>query len=111
VLIRHLAGTKLLLEFEEIHSLIFGSQIHLLKQLNMSIPIGLSEYEVIAHYERVKQLFIDILAEWDSDKYLDFLYSKLLITKNEDNNIHITNLGVEYLTWIIRNGLREDKPL
>jgi len=34
ILIRHLAGTQILLSFEQIHSLIFGSQVFLLKKLN-----------------------------------------------------------------------------
>ena len=38
VLIKYLAGTLLFLEFEQIHNLIFGSQILLLKKLALQIP-------------------------------------------------------------------------
>jgi hypothetical protein len=111
VLLRHLAGTQLLLEFERIHYLIFGSQIYLLRQLNSFAPNGVIEDEVIRHFDRIKQQFNESFKEWTAEEYLSFLYSKLLITKDENSKIHLTNLGVEYLIWITRNGLREDKPL
>lgn len=50
VLLRHLAGTQLILAFERVHSIIFGSQIYLLKELNKSIPEGIPEDEVFAHF-------------------------------------------------------------
>lgn len=112
VLIRHLAGTQLLLEFERIHSHIFGSQIYLLRQLNKAIPNGLAEGDVLLHFENVKKRYSETFFDWTSEIYLTFLYSRILITKAEDtNNIHITNLGVEYLTWITRNGIDDEKAL
>jgi len=108
VLLRHLAGTQLLLEFERIHSVIFGSQIFLLKELN-KLPDGISEAEVFAHFLNVKNRFPETFKEWNGDQYLAFLYGRYLIVKNPDNNVRITELGNEYLTWITRNGLREDK--
>lgn len=112
VLIRHLAGTQLLLEFERIHSHIFGSQIYLLRQLNKAIPNGLAESDVLLHFENVKKRYNESFLDWTSEIYLAYLYSRILITKTEDtNNIHITNLGVEYLTWITRNGIDDEKAL
>lgn len=111
VLLRHLAGTQLLLEFERIHPVIFGSQLYLLRQLNSAAPDGMTEEDVLLHFERVKQQFIDSFKSWTAEKYLAFLYSRILITKDDKNNIHLTNLGVEYLIWITRNGLREDNAL
>ena len=112
VLLRHLAGTQLLLQFEKIHSVIFGSQLYLLKSLNKSIPDGgIPEFEVFAHFEKVKQKYSDSYANWDSEQYLGFLYAHVLIIKAESDIIKITNMGVEYLTWITRNGLSEDRPL
>lgn len=63
-------------------------------------------------FDRVKQHFNnETLNSWTEQQYLAFLYNWILINKGEDNNIHITNFGVEYLTWITRNGKSEDKPL
>jgi len=111
ILIRHLAGTQLLLIFEQIHRIIFGSQIYLLKKLNETIEKGKSVESVHEHVDHVKSIFTDNLSSWDYDQYLSYLFSHQLIIKGEDEKLYITNLGVEYLTWIIRNGRREDNPL
>jgi len=110
VLIKHLGAAKILLEFEQIHNLIFGSQIFLLKKLNEVAGQGKPREFVAAHFEQIKSLFPEILGNWSLEQYLVFLLSRLLITI-KGNVFHITNLGVEYLTWMIRNGRREDKPL
>ena len=109
VLLRHLAGTQLLLTFEKIHTIIFGSQIVLLRKLNASNS-GISEEEVSRYFSNVKQQFSDTLNSWGVEDYLAFLYNNILITK-QNNKICITNLGVEYLVWITRNRITEDKPL
>jgi len=110
VLIKHLAGTKVLLEFEQTYNLIFGSQIFLLKKLNEVAGQGKPAEFVANHFEHVKGLFPGQLGNWSLEQYMAFLIERSLITTKE-NIFHITNLGVEYLTWMIRNGKREDKPL
>lgn len=110
VLIRHLAGTQLLLSFEQIHNLIFGSQIFLLKKLNEVAGQGRPLIFVTDHIDRAKNLYSAGLGSWSYDQYLEFMYGRLLIVRHADQ-IHITNLGVEYLTWIARNGRRENNPL
>lgn len=110
VLIRHLAGTQLLLSFEQIHNLIFGSQIFLLKKLNEVAGQGRPLSFVCSHIDHVKTLYPDALGEWSYDQYLEFLFGRILIIRHEDQ-IHITNLGVEYLTWLARNGRSENNPL
>lgn len=109
VLIRHLAGTQLLLSFEQIHNLIFGSQIYLLKKLNEVAGQGRPWQFVTDHIDHVKQMYPE-LADWSYEQYLEFLYGRHLIVRHGDT-LHITNLGVEYLTWIARNGRRENNPL
>ncbi len=110
ILMKHLAGTQLLLAFERIHSSIFGSQIFLLKKLNEVAGQGRTIEFVNDHIEHVKELYPEQLNDWNAEQYLGFLFSQSLITSNEEQ-IHITNLGVEYLTWLARNGRREDNPL
>jgi len=110
VLIRHLAGTQLLLSFEQIHNLIFGSQIFLLKKLNEVTGQGRPLSFIYSHIDYVKTLYPDALGEWSYDQYLEFMFGRFLITQHEDQ-IHITNLGVEYLTWLARNGRSENNPL
>lgn len=110
VLIKHLAAAKILLEFEQIHNLIFGSQISLLKKLNEVAGQGKPKEYVSAYFEHIKSLFPEQLGNWSLEQYLAFLIGRLLITTKGDI-FHITNLGVEYLTWMIRNGRQEDYPL
>ena len=110
VLIRHLAVTQILVEFERIYNLIFGSQIWLLKKLNELVGQGIPEHIVRSHFEDVKELYKDQLGEWSLDQYLKFLLDRSLILCRE-GNYHITNLGVEFLTWMARNGRSENKNL
>lgn len=110
VLIKHLGATKILLEFEQIHNLIFGSQIFLLKKLNEVAGQGKPKEFVTEYLKHIQSLFPEQLGNWSLEQYLAFLIARLLIT-TQGNIFHITNLGVEYLTWMIRNGRREDKPL
>ncbi len=110
VLIKHFAASKILLEFEQIHNLIFGSQIYILKKLNEVKGQGQSNEVVKAHFDHVKSLFSKEFEDWNFDTYMYFLTSRLLVT-TESNQYHITNLGVEYLTWIARNGRSENRPL
>lgn len=107
VLIRHLAATRILLEFEQVHNLIFGSQIFLLKKLNEVAGQGKSKEFVEDYFTRVQELFPEAFREWTLEQYLAFLLGRLLIVA-QDGKYHITNLGVEFLTWMARNGRRED---
>ena len=111
VLIRHLAGTKIILEFQRYHHLIFGSQIKLLRELNVSLGNGKSETAVFNGVDKVIQQNFDILGDWTKEKYLSFLYDNILIVKAEDDSINITVRGVEFLSWMVRNGIKEDNNL
>jgi hypothetical protein len=110
VLIRHFAGTKLLLAFEQIHSQIFGSQLFLLKNLNQIVGQGRSITFLEDYFEDIKSSYPEAFNNWSIDQYLNYLFVNALIIKNE-NQIHITTKGVEYLTWIARNGIQDNKPL
>lgn len=110
VLVRHLAATQILLEFEQIHSLIFGSQIFLLKKLNEVVGQGRPSEFVAQHFEHVRKIFSGQLGSWSFDQYMGFLRARSLVTQH-GAVYHITNIGVEYLTWIARSGRSDDKPL
>lgn len=110
VLIRHLAGTSLLLSFVQIHSQIFGSQLILLNKLNEMVGQGRSVAFINDYFDHIKLSFPEAFDEWSVDQYLNYMFVNSLITQNE-NKIHITNKGVEYLTWIARNGIQDNKPL
>ena len=109
VLIRLLAANQILLEFEQIHSLIFGSQIFLLKKLNEVCGQGKPKVFLDEHFRALQEMFPDAFTNWSLVEYVSFLKSRSLIIFDGDN-FHITNLGVEYITWIARNGRQENKP-
>ena len=110
VLVKHLAGTQTLLAFERVHSTIFGSQIYLLKKLNQVAGHGRPLSYVTDHIEHVKSMFPEALGEWSAEQYLAFMFSQLLVVRHGDQ-FHITNFGVEYLTWVARTGRNEEKSL
>lgn len=110
VLIRHLAASQLLVQFEQVHNFIFGSQIFLLKRLNEVVGQGRHEDEIRHHFANVQKGFSEQLSKWTYDQYMRFLYDRSLVIRH-GTIIHITNLGVEYLTWMARNGRSENAPL
>jgi len=110
VLIKHLAATQILVEFEQIYNFIFGSQIWLLKKLNEVVGQGISKEAIQLHFDNVQEIYKDELGEWSMDQYLEFLIGRSLILYR-DGSYHLTNLGVEYLTWMARNGRSESKRL
>lgn len=110
VLIRHLAGTQLLLEFVKIDKYIFGSQLNLLKELAVISPEGYTRIEIEEYFESVKHSFPNSFNSWDVKNYLAYLFSSILITKNEDK-IHLTNFGQEYVDWVNENRANEYRSL
>lgn len=108
ILIKHLAGTQLLLNLERIHGHIFGSQIRFLKSLNEQKVSGISLEFASAYFSQVQKMYPKEFSGWDVEKYLKYLYAESLITET-DGQIHITNLGVEYLIWMVRNSRVENK--
>lgn len=109
VLVRHLAATQLELDYEQIHGLIFGSQIRLLRRLNEVQGQGKPPEFIEEYFERVRNAFPE-LADWSLEQYMTFPYARTLVTA-QDGNVHITQKGVDYLVWIARTGHSEDKHL
>ena len=79
----------------QIHNLIFGSQILLLKKLNEVADQGKQKEFIDSHYQHVQELFSEQFGSWTLEQYLSFLLGRSLITI-ADNTYHITNFGVEY---------------
>lgn len=109
VLIRELAITQLALDFEQIHSNIFGSQIFLLKKLNEMLGYGRPQIYIENHFAQVQKKFPEY-GEWRVNNYLAFLFNNFLITI-ENDNYHISKKGHEFLSWIVKTGHTEDKNL
>jgi len=110
VLVRHLAATQIALEYEQVHGVIFGSQIYLLKKLNEAEPVGLDLAFVERHFAHVQKLFEEQLGDWSMDKYLQFLFDRVLL-RVDGNRYHITVRGNDFLMWIVRMGRSENRAL
>ena len=110
VLVRHLAATQIALEFEQVHSVIFGSQLYLLKKLNEAASAGLEPAVIDKHFDHVLKLFSDQLGSWSKDDYLRFLFNRGLI-RTDEGRYRITVRGNDFLMWLIRMGRSENRPL
>jgi hypothetical protein len=110
VLTHHLAATQIALEFEQVHSVIFGSQIFLLKKLNEYPGVGLDSDFVAQHFAHVHKLFPESLGNWTIEQYLSFLFNRFLI-RQDFGKYHITIRGAEFLIWMIRMSRSENRPL
>jgi len=108
VLIQHLAGTQTLLELEQVYASIFGGQIFLLKKLNEVAGQGLLKSNVLKIVSIEIENFKEQVGEWTDEQYLGFLIKRHLIVENSEQ-VHITNNSVEFLTWMARNGRRENR--
>ena len=103
-LVRALAITRLALAFEQIHFIIWGSQIYILEYLNDRRLIGASK-------ENIKTSFYDIaVTRWPNfftnysyDMYLGFLKASNLI-REENEVLFITPFGMEFLQYLTNTG-------
>jgi len=94
MLIRQLAVSQLLHWFEKTYTVIFGSQISLLRKLSAKQDV-MELDEVSAYISKVRETFND-LDIWSDQQYLNYLIQSNLIEK-KDNNLSITIYGSEFL--------------
>lgn len=109
VLIRYLAVSVALLDFEQIHISIFGSQIQLLKSLNEAAGTGKAWEFIEGHFDDTKERYPDYFEKWTADTYMKFLAQKVLIAYDNERQCHITEKGREYLGWIVKYSQEENK--
>ena len=110
ILIRQLAFNNLVARFHDVHNSIFGSQIYLLRRMNRFRENGLSREDVESHFRKVEELHTSNFEAWDTDMYLRFLLQRNLIIAG-GAGYQITEFGVEYLSWLEQQGVRDDRPL
>lgn len=91
------------IEFEKIYSIIFGTQIKLLRNtLNgYSIPVAL-------YYFKITQQEFHIFQSWTFSDFVRVLENNLLINFSKDKNtIEITKKGLEFLSYIDQNNYND----
>jgi len=103
VLIRHLAGLMVVMMFERVYSLIWGSQIGVLQFLNSAGPAGVSAEFLRPWFDQAVAREPDAYAGDTLERWLSFLESNALISRQGSNWV-ITLEGREFLKYIIQQG-------
>jgi hypothetical protein len=106
-LIKQLAAAQTVARFELVYNLIFGTQIDLLKRLNMGGPMTWQEAE--ASYQAALRIFPGFYARYPINRYIGFLSGNELLIRDQ-NQLVISDDGREFLSWMARNGRGEIKP-
>ncbi|MCF1710915.1 hypothetical protein L0V05_19065 [Tabrizicola sp. J26] len=106
LLLTALAKSRLESAFNLAYANIFGSQIHLLRQLiNRGGHVSQDELErEFAVLQSENSTFLD----WTLSKYLEYLHFYNFVSKDEDG-ISITDFGREFLSYLSRMGLSEER--
>jgi hypothetical protein len=108
LLIQHLASTQLFLAAERLYRIIFGSQISVLKHLNLNSPANRVKMQTF--YDEAKEKYPQIYEPYPFEAYINFLKTQNLVNTPDDINYSITQLGKEFLQWMVVEGRTEEKP-
>jgi hypothetical protein len=108
LLIQHLASTQLFLAAERLYRIIFGSQISVLKHLNLYSPVN--RVIIQKFYDEAKEKFPQVYEPYPFEAYVNFMKSQNLVNTPDDINYSITQLGKDFLQWMVVEGRPEEKP-
>jgi len=106
-LIRHLSEVRLELALERIYRQIFGSQISLLYQMNLS-PVSRQRAEQI--YAKAAGEYSDFYSTYSFEQWLGFLWSAGLIVDATQQVLAPTPAVPEFLSYMVANHLTHAKP-
>ena len=83
--------------FDSIYSSIFGSQIRILERLNTLLPETRDSLQI--YYNNAENLNPKFFDNYPYKNYLNFLISFNLI-REDNENISITELGIDFLKYL-----------
>lgn len=92
--------------FEKIHNIIYGSQIRLLQRLNYSQTETKDELKL--YYDNAVKNNPDGYKNYSYENYLNFLVTCEFIIINEEN-VSITDMGKDFLRYIVEANLTVEK--
>jgi len=108
VLARHHANLQIRSGYAEIYYLIFGSQISILRALNVqNDPVEIDFFR--SFYEAAKQESSDFYTSYSFEKYVNFLKTAGVINTKE-GKYFITVLGRGFLAFLTESGINENRP-
>ena len=108
VLVRHLASTQVQLHLEIILSGIWQSQVRILEVLNNAGPSLMDEY-LLPIYEEAAGKYPAAFKDYSFEAYLGHLIRGRLVIQDGDA-YSITDLGIEFLQYMVRTGRRPVRP-
>jgi hypothetical protein len=110
VLVRYLASSQVVRDFDRAYILIFGSQISALAALNSAAADGLAEDEIRLFYDDAKSRYPSEYETYPFEKWVDFLKRAGLV-RDSTNGYAITEWGNEFLVHLARSRRQIFKPL
>jgi len=99
--------TQLYYRAEFVYRTIFGSQIGLLKFLNI---VGVAtKAQLLTIYENAKEQYPEPYANYSFEQYLQYMLTQVLITTQDNEHYFITVAGKEFLKWMADMSLPDQK--
>lgn len=109
VLVRELARTQINYGFLDIYNIIYGSELRLLEHLNSISGSGYTDGELDRYIATVRAQFPNRPNTENKESFMSILLTSNLVTRN-NNRYFITELGREFLAWIIKQGKSQNLP-
>ena len=107
VLLRSLAEARLERGHEAVYNRIFGSQIEFLKRLN-EVP-HLTVDQAREFFKPYADQFPQVYSKYSFDAWLNYMTVNALAARNGDD-LEISEIGRDFLVYIINQRLPEKKP-
>jgi hypothetical protein len=108
ILIRNLAFVQAVAAAERTYRLIFGSQLLLLRALNVGAPK--TDLELRPFYETAKKKNPKFYGSYSYEEWRNFLLDQGLMVHDKDRDVYgISVNGRSFLGWITGQGLNEGK--
>jgi hypothetical protein len=107
LLIEHLATSQLLHGAERLYRLIFGSQLLVLKHLDLHGSITQEQLRTV--YDAARSQYPEIYDKYSFASWMAFLKINGLVLTSDDVNYSITVVGKSFLQWLVANGISEVK--
>ena len=92
----------LILSFERIYNVIFGSQLYILERINTTN--NETKDSLKRYYENAQKKENEFYSTYSYDDYFNFLVNNDLLLINESETCSITFLGRDFLKYLVENG-------
>jgi hypothetical protein len=106
---RDLAFTEIMLEFERIYRIVYGSQLAALRELKGALPAGLPRSGLEHHHRAARAKWGDAVLPADPAVWLSFLQAAGLAELRPDGGYYLTQKGDTFLNYINSRGY-PDQP-